>query len=187
MAKKLRVGSRAWEIEISKTLTFAKGVVETHLPGAMAGKAESTEAIVNWIEKWPELREMVPALDVMATKAEREWVSKLAGGNKLSEKAIWDEIAVLKASLLPQNPSELETILANTVVVARLSYQYTAWLAAQVSEYPAVNASREHRLGVATKRMYAAIKQWELYMSRKAKGARPNRPLKIFEPDTKAG
>jgi hypothetical protein len=121
----------------------------------------------------------------LATKAEREWVGKLAGGNKLSEKALWDEIAVLKASLLPQNPSELETILANTVVVARLSYQYTACLAAQVSEYPAVNASREHRLGVATKRMYAAIKHWETYVSKKAKGARPKRPLQIFDPKAK--
>jgi hypothetical protein len=186
MGKKPRVGSRAWEEALARDPTYARNMIKTLTDRAKQGHPEAADSVLRWLEKFPELKPTVWELDDLSVKAEAAWVRAVAFGDPLSERAAREEIAELKSGLLGPAPSITEKILASAVLVAYMSYQRAALVAAQKADHPAVQEARDRRLANAQKRLLAAIKGWELIAGKKANGLRPKGRLKLFEPDPEA-
>lgn len=56
------------------------------------------------------------------------------GTDEVGKAALREEVAALKAGLLGPAPSALEKILANTVVIAHLSFQQASMVASGTAE-----------------------------------------------------
>lgn len=182
MARKPKVGSRAWEEQQTNTPEFARSIIKDLKHHAKQGHPEAVDSILRWLEKFPELKSEVRELDDLAAKAEAAWVSAVAAGDPLAEQAARGEAAGLRADLLGPAPSTLDKILAGTVVVAHMGYQRAAFLAAQRTDQSAVREERDRRLSAAQKRLHEAVKGWKLIAGKKAKGLRPKGNLKVFQP-----
>ena len=63
-----------------------------------------------------------------------------------------------------------------------MSYQRAALAASQNADKPGVREAWERLLSVAQKRLQDAVRGWELLAAKKAKGLRPSKRLKLFEP-----
>jgi hypothetical protein len=183
MARKPREGSRAWEATLAESTTYAKNTILSLAQRAEGGDKEAFANLLQWLEKYPDMRSLVRGLDDLATKVVRAWVERLGGANALHRKGIEDEVAALKAELLGDAPSVTDKILVAAVVVAYLSHQRAAYAASQPTEKPEVRAARERLLALTQKRLQDALKGWELHAGKKARGLRPGRKLKLFDPD----
>jgi hypothetical protein len=150
---------------------------------ANQGHPEAGDAVGRWLEQFPQLKPEVRELDDLAAKAEAAWAKAVGFGDPLAERAARDEAAAMKAELLGDAPSVLDRVLASAVVVARLSHDRAARVAAQRADHPGVREARERVLSTAQKRLVAAVKAWQLLAGKKARGLRPKGRLKIFEPD----
>ena len=116
---------------------------------AKQGHPESVESIVRWLEQFPEYR----ALDSLAGKAVAAWVKAVGFGDPLTEIAARNEAAELKAELLGDAPSMLDQVLASAGVVATLSHNRAAQVAAQPTQHPGVREARDRILSKAQKRL----------------------------------
>ena len=76
---------------------------------------------------------------------------------------------------------ELLLGVADTVV-ATMSHNRAAQIAAQSTQHPGVREARDRVLSKAQKRLIEAIKAWQLLDKRKGKGLQPKAKLAIFEP-----
>lgn len=147
------------------------------------GHPEAADSVARWLEVFPQLKPEIRELDDLATKAEAAWVKAVAFGDPLAERAARDEAAAMKAELLGDDPPVLDRVLASAVVVARLSHDRAARVAAQKADLPGVREARERVLSAAQKRLAAAVKAWQLLAGKKARGMHPKQRLKVFEPD----
>lgn len=153
---------------------------------AEGGDKEAVATLVRWLELYPDLRALVDGLVDLATKVERAWVRRLCGTDELSKKAIADDLAALKAELLGPAPSATARILASTVLIAHLAYQRAALAASDPAASPEVRAAREKLMTAAQKRLQDAVRGWDQYAGKAAKGVRPRAGLALFEPDAVA-
>lgn len=186
MGRKPKVGSRAWEESLVNSPTYAKNTILDLAKRAEGGSKEAVETLTWWLEKHPDMRSLVRALDDLATKVERAWVQRLCGADELSKKAVEDDLAAMRAELLGPAPSVTDKILAGTVLVAHLGFQRAALAASVPTDKPEVRAAREKLLSAAQKRLQDALKGWELHSGKKARGLRPRAKLKLFEPEAVA-
>lgn len=182
MARKPRVGSRAWYAALADSPTYAKNTILDLARRAEGGSKEAVENLLLWLEKYPGMRSLVGELDDLATKVERAWVQRMCGTDELSKKAIRDDLAAMKAELLGPNPTVTDRVMVGTVLVAHLGFQRAALNASFPADKPEVREARERLLLAAQKRLQAAVKGWEQYSGRKARGLRPRGKLKLFEP-----
>lgn len=164
------------------TVEFAKGMIEELTKRAKEGHPEAAGRVLAWLNEFPELKPLVRELDSLAERAEGAWVTAAAFRDPLVEKAVRDEVSVMKQELLPADAGVLERVLATAVVVAHLSHHRAAVQAARPASHPAVAAARERTMSVTQKRLVAAVKGWQLVARKKRKGVRPAKKLKLFEP-----
>jgi hypothetical protein len=165
------------------TLEYAKGMIEELTRRAKEGHPEAAERVLAWLEVYPELKTVVRELDTLAERAEGAWVTAAAFGDPIAEKAVRDEVQLMKRELLTADAGVLERVLATAVVVAHLSHHRAAVAAARPASHPAVAAARDRTLSTAQKRLLAAVKGWRLVASRKRKGVKPPKKLKLFQAD----
>ena len=149
---------------------------------ASQGHPEAAESVVRWLTMFPELKAEARELDAMADRAEAAWAAAVGFGDPLAERAARAEAASVRAELVGDAPSLLERVLASAVVVAHLAHQRAAVMAARTAEHTGVRAARERVLSAAQTRLAAAVKAFRLVAKKKAKGVRPRRKLKVFEP-----
>lgn len=71
--------------------------------------------------------------------------------------------------------------MRGTLLVAYLSFQRAAALAAVKEGCPSVLLMRDKRLSAAQKRLVTAIKAWQQIADAKAKGSTTHPKLKLFE------
>lgn len=180
MARKPKAGTRKWSIATCPH--HAREMIKLLTIHASHGHPEAVDSIARWLEKFPALRPEVRALDDLAAKAEAAWVAAVGFGDPVAERAARDEAAAMKAELLGDAPSVLDRVLASAVVVARLSHDRAARVAALKADHPGVREARERVLSAAQKRLVAAVKAWQLLAGKKARGMTPKGKLKIFEP-----
>lgn len=183
VARKPRVGSRAWEASLVDSPTYAKNTILSLAKRAEGGSTEAVENLTWWLEKYPEMRSLVRELDDLASKVERAWVDRLCGADELSKKAVQDDLAAMKGELLGPAPSVADKVLAGTVLVAHLGFQRAALAASVPTGQPEVMAAREKLLAAAQKRVQDAVRGWELHAGKKAKGLRPAARCQLFEPE----
>jgi hypothetical protein len=186
MARKPKVGSRAWEESLVNSPTYARNTILSLAKRAEQGSKEAVENLLAWLEKYPDMRSLVRELDDLATKVERAWVQRMCGADELSKQGVEDDLAALKAELLGPAPSVTDKILASTVLIAHLDFQRAALAASVMTDNPEVRVVREKLLSAAQKRLQDALKGWELHAGKKARGLRPRGNLRIFEPDAVA-
>jgi hypothetical protein len=186
VARKPKVGSRAWEQSLAQSPVYAKSMILSLAKRAEQGSKEAVENLLMWLEKHPSMRALVRGLDDLATKVERCWVQRMCGTDELSKKAIEDDLAVMRAELLGTAPSVADRILASTVLIAHLGYQKAALAASLPTDKPELRAAREKLLSIAQKRLQDALNGWGVLSDKKAKGLRPRAKLKLFEPDAVA-
>jgi len=187
MAKKQpREGTPAWEESLNQNPTYVRNTIHSLVERAERGDRQAVENLLGWLERHPDMRSLVRGLDDLATKVERCWIDRVCGADELAKKALLDEVAAMKAELLGPAPSVLDKILASTVLVAHLSYQRAAHVAAMKVENLVEQEARERRLSASQKRLVAAVKEWEQIAGKKAKGLRPRGKLKLFEPGVAA-
>lgn len=187
MAKKqLKEGTPAWEQSLAQNPTYIKNTIHSLVERAERGDRQAVEHLLGWLERNPDMRSLVRGLDELATKVERCWIDRVCGADELARKALLDEVAAMKAELLGPSPSVLDKMLAGAVLVAHLSYQRAARVAAMKVENLVEQEARERRLSAAQKRLVAGVKAWKQIAGKKAKGLRPKGKLKLFEPDRKA-
>ena len=182
MARKPKVGSRAWDKTLLNDPTYLKNKILALTKRAEGGDPTAVESLLSWLEQYPDLRSLVRNLDDLATKVERVWIQRLCGADPLAQKALEDDLATMKAELLGPQPSVADKIVAATVLVAHLDYQRAALAAAVLTDQPEVRSARARLLTMAQKRLHDAVKGWKLHAGKKAKGMQPKGGLKIFDP-----
>lgn len=184
--KQPKEGTTAWEKSLGQNPTYVRNTILSLVERAEHGDRQAVEHLLGWLERHPDMRSLVRGLDDLATKVERCWIDRLCGADELAKKALLDEVAAMKTELLGPTPSALDKILAGTVLVAHLSHQRAAHVATMKADNTGVQEARERRLSAAQKRLVAAVKAWKQIAGKKAKGLRPKRKLKLFEPDVAA-
>jgi len=162
--------------------TYIRNTVESLIRRAEGGDRGAAELLFGWLEKNPDTRSTIRGLDELALKIERMWAERLFGTDEVGKAALREEVAALKAGLLGPAPSALEKILANSVVIAHLSFQQASMVASGTAEGAGGREARERRLSLAQKRLIAAVKTWEQISGKKAAGLRPRGKIAIFEP-----
>jgi len=162
--------------------TYIRNTVESLIRRAEGGDQGAAELLFGWLEKNPDTRSTIRGLDELALKIERMWAERLFGTDEVGKAALREEVAALKAGLLGPAPSALEKILANSVVIAHLSFQQASMVASGTAEGAGGREARERRLSLAQKRLIAAVKTWEQISGKKAAGLRPRVKIAIFEP-----
>jgi hypothetical protein len=182
MARKPRSGSRAPKKSTVVTADYARQVIKDLKYHAEQGHPWATDSVLKWLGKFPEVKSEFRQLDSLVAKAEAAWVRAVAFGDPLAEQTTRDEVAAMKTALLGVAPSVLDTMLASALVVARLSHNRAAILAARTADHPTVRAARERVLSVSQKRLVAATKAWLLLAGKKAREMTPKGTLKIFAP-----
>lgn len=181
--KKPRAGSRAWEEERRRDPAYVRATVLELAREADRGTKQAAEFLLGWLEQYPEMRSLVSQLDDLATRVERAWVLRLAGDDELARRALADDLAATKAELLGPAPSVTDKVLAGALLVAQFAFQRAALAATLPADSPEVRTARDKLLTAAQRRLHDAVRAWELYSGKKAKGLRPQGGLKLFEPD----
>lgn len=164
------------------TVAGARHMVKMLGVRASQGHPEAVDSIAKWVEVFPELKGEFKALGALADKAEGAWAKAAAFGDPLAETAARDEAAALRAELVGDTPSVLDRVVGSLVAVSHLAHHRAAVMAAQPTEHVGVRAAREKTLSVAQKRLADAVRTFRLLAKKKARGVRPRRKLKIFEP-----
>jgi hypothetical protein len=181
--RKPRAGSAAWERTLQNDPAYVQNTIASLAKRAEGGDAGAVADLRAWLQQFPELRATVRGLDELAAKAERAWEERLCGTDELAKEAVRAEVAAFKAELLGPTPGVLERLLANTVVVGYLNFQWAARVASLRADHHALKEARDRLLSAAQKRLQAAVKGWQLVAEKRAKGARPKGELKLFDPD----
>ena len=178
MSKTPRVGSKAWEEQLRQDPAYARETIIGLAREAERGDKLAVERLLDWLERYPDMRSLVRSLDDLPSKVERAWIERLSGIDALMKKALEDELAAMKAELLGANSSVTDRILASTVLVAHLDFQHVAFAASLSTDKPEVRSARARLLSIAQKRLQDAIRGWESLTGKKARGK-----LKLFESD----
>ena len=181
--RKPRRGSEAWFAALRQDPAWIRQTVLDLARQAAGGSKVALELLLGWLAEHPEMRALVRDLDDLATKTERAWVGRLAGDGDLARKAAAEDVAALRAELLGPAPSATDKVLAGTVIVAHLAFQRAARAAAYPTDSLAVRAAWDKLLSEAQKRLQDAVRGWELYAGKRAKGVRPPGGIRLFEPD----
>lgn len=181
MAKKPRMGSEKWVESLADDPAHARAVIGMLVRRAETGDKEAAENLLKWLERHPEMRNLVRDLDDLATRVERAWVARLGGASELARKAVADDVAALRRDLLGVESSVCDRLLAGTVMVAYLSHQRAALNASASPDQPEIRAAHDKLLSQAQKRLQEAIRGWELHAGKKRAGERPPAGLKLFE------
>jgi hypothetical protein len=182
MARKPKVGSKAWEASLMNDPTYAKNTLLDLAKRAEAGNEQAVENLMGWLQKFPDMRNLIRSLDDLATKAEQAWVERLSGENLLSRTALEEELSSMKAELLGPNPSVTDKLLASSVIVSYLSYQRSALSAAQLADQVHLRTAREKVLAIAQKRFQDAMRFWKLHTEKKNSNPTIKAKLKLFDP-----
>ena len=183
MSKTPRVGSKAWEEQLRQDPAYARETILQLVREAERGDKLAVDRLLDWLERYPEMRTLVRSLDDLSSKVEQSWIERLSGTNALKKKALENELAAMKAELLGANSSVTDRILASTVLVAHLSFQDAAFAASLPTDKLEVRSARARLLSVAQKRFQDAIRGWESLIGKKTRGTQPRGKLKLFESD----
>jgi hypothetical protein len=161
-----------------------KATIKSVSERAAAGEPGAAELLAQWLADFPEYKAGISAFDELAAKAEAAWVKVIAGGNHLTEQAARDEVATLRAELLPPNASFIDRILVGAVVVAHLTNSHATMMAAMDNTNPPIQMMRERRLAITQKRLFTAWKGLQTIAKKKARGLRPTLKLLDVTPAT---
>ena len=165
------------------TPAFVLFLVKSLADRAARGEADAADKLMALLERFPEHRAAVRALDGVTEKAEAAWVRAAGHGNPVREAAARDDLARTKADLAGPDPGALERLLAGAVAVAHLAHAVAAEAAAAKVADPAAAAARDRRWSDAQARLFAAARAYKLVAGKKAAGASTPPGIKLFEPD----
>jgi hypothetical protein len=179
--RKPRVGSKKWDEKLWQNPTFHRNRLADYVKRAERGDKEAAERAAEILTRFPDFRASVRVLDDLITKVETAWVRVVSYGDPRAEKAVAENAAKLKDELLGPNPGLVDQVLANAVIVAYLAHQHAAALMTVKCDSGTLRAARERRLEVAQRRLFAAVKSFELIRRKRTGGASPRLGLKLLD------
>jgi len=143
-------------------------------PGALA----ELEAFLNDHE------EVMASIGDLARHAEKAWINHVVGTDSCTRIAVTSQIKRLKGELTGPDPSPLERLLVEHVVVAHLAEREAVLSAARRSSMSQGSFDMK-KAESAQKRFLAAAKSLATFRSMQPRNSRPRGTLKLFDPDTR--
>jgi hypothetical protein len=180
-AKELEVGSAEWHAEERRKARFAAGVMKDLATSASQGSKWAAKSLEEWAAKYPDVARSLSQLGDLCEVAEEAWVKAVAGESPVDQVSVRDEIAGMKAELLPEKASILERVLASSLITAYLAHQRAVTWAARPAPQEGVAAARDRRVESTSKRLLVAIKTLSLVRQQQVRGLEPRVKLKVFE------
>lgn len=149
---------------------------------ANAGEPGALSELEAFLKDQPEVLAMAGDL---ARHAERAWIDQVAGPDSFTRVAVADQVERLKAELAGPDPSPLEKLLVDHLVVAHLAERQAELSATQTGGSIQQAAFRLKKAESAQRRFLAAAKSLATLRALQPRSARPTDTLRLFDPDSR--
>lgn len=151
---------------------------------ANAGEAGALAELEEFLKGHPEVLAVAGDL---ARHAEKVWIDIVVGTDSFTRVAVTSQVEHLKAELAGPDPSPLERLLADHVVMAHLAERQAELSAAQTDGSIQQASFRLKKAESAQRRFLAATKSLATLRALQPRVTRPNDRLRIFDPERKTG
>ncbi|HEX4589129.1 MAG TPA: hypothetical protein VH120_04325 [Gemmataceae bacterium] len=150
--------------------TFAKNSIKEMAARAERGDKEAAEKVFLILEQRPDLKVHVPEVSDLGSRVISKYIKAIAGPRLLTERALQEEIAAMKARMLEPSASVLEQLMTTVVLRANLEYAGFADRFVETPQSAAEPQSPDRQLDAAQRRFLAALNAWRQVLEKKSCG-----------------
>ncbi|MBA4190664.1 MAG: hypothetical protein C0467_21980 [Planctomycetaceae bacterium] len=127
--------------------------------------------------------EVLAAAGDLARHAEKAWIDLLVGADSFTRVAVASQVERLKAELAGPDPSPLEKLLVDHVVVAHLAERQAELIATQTAGSIPQAAFRLKKAESAQRRFLLATKSLATLQALQSQATRPVKGPRLYDPE----